>query len=108
MFLGDIMVCENFVVGSEKRSEWRILRLLGVADNLKEDVDVWKGSESSRRSVLPTQMFLPWSLKGGNSSMADESGIRRVVILVLTRFRSVVQTVAVSMAETAFARSCIS
>ena len=40
MFLSDPMVCKDFVIRSEECSERRMLRLLGVADNLKEDVDI--------------------------------------------------------------------
>lgn len=92
MFRGDSMVCENFVICGEECFEWRILRLLGVADNLEEDVDVCEGGqrESSGKCMFLSEIYAPWSLKGGNSSMADESGIRRVVVVLLTRFRSVV------------------
>lgn len=55
MFLGDSMICKDSVVCSEECSKWRMLRLLGVADNLKEDVDVWEEMVSPRTIVLQDQ-----------------------------------------------------
>jgi hypothetical protein len=81
--------------------------LLCVADNLEEDVDVCRELVFERLSThdweIVTLVTQGRQLLNGRRVWHPA----RVVFLLLTRFVSVVYTVAVPMAETAFARSRI-
>lgn len=112
MFLCNAMLRKYFVICCEKCSEGRVWRLLRVGYDLKEDVDICASQSVS--------LITPIEKKETKNKLTSVTQRRqllnprrvwhsaRVKIRLLTRFVSVVYTVAVLMAETAFARSYFS
>ena len=112
VFLRNAMLCKDFIICCEKCSERRVWRLLRVGYDLKEDVDI-----CARQSVSLITLIGKTETRNKLTSVTQRRQLlnprrvwhsARVKIRLLTRFVSVVYTVAVLMAETAFARSCFS
>lgn len=109
VLLRNAMLCKDFVICCEKCSEGRVWRLLRVGYDLKEDVDV-----CARQLVSLITPIEKTETRNKLTSVTQRRQLlnprrvwhsARVKIRLLTRFVSVVYTVAVLMADTAFARS---
>lgn len=112
VLLRNAMLCKDFIICCEKCSEGRVWRLLRVGYDLKEDVDI-----CARQSVSLITPIEKTETRNKLTSVTQRRQLlnprrvwhsARVKIRLLTRFVSVVYTVAVLMAETAFARSYFS